>query len=91
MLADEPATSCYLPRHRVFPRWLAGDSETGLPAVLMDSAEAGSELGVEYPGGGMPAEAPVPLPAGHWRVRATQAEVDEENWVGLVQLLPVES
>ncbi|WP_241989972.1 MULTISPECIES: Imm21 family immunity protein [unclassified Streptomyces] len=116
VLADEPATSCYLPRHRVFLRWLAADSEAGLrtaadlvladpatmweecgtwvsdgPAVLMDSAEAGSDLGVEYPGGGMPSEASVPLPAGHWRVRAAQAEVDEENWVGLVQLLPVES
>nr|WP_324611338.1 hypothetical protein [Streptomyces sp. NRRL S-104] len=57
----------------------------------MDSAEAGSDLGIEYPDGGMPAEAPVSLPAGRWRVRATQAEVDEENWVGLVQLLPAES
>ncbi|MEV6680729.1 hypothetical protein AB0N09_28265, partial [Streptomyces erythrochromogenes] len=45
----------------------------------------------EYPGGGMPAEAPVPLPAGRWRVRATQTWVGEENWVGLVQLLPAES
>ncbi|WUS34443.1 immunity 21 family protein [Streptomyces sp. NBC_01255] len=39
----------------------------------------------------MPAEASVPLPAGRWRVRATQTKVDEENWVGLVQLLPAES
>ncbi|MEU2120179.1 Imm21 family immunity protein [Streptomyces sp. NPDC016459] len=116
VLADEPATSCYLPEHRAFLRWLAADSEAGLraaadtaladpatvweecgtwvsdgPAVLMDSAEAGSDLGVEYPDRGMPAEASVPLPAGRWRVRATQAKVDEENWVGLVQLLPVES
>lgn len=56
----------------------------------MDSAEAGSDLGIEYPGGGLPAEAPVPLPAGRWRVRAMQTEVDEETWVGLVQLLPLE-
>ncbi|WP_328560386.1 Imm21 family immunity protein [Streptomyces coelicoflavus] len=60
------------------------------PAVLMDSAEAGSDLGIEYPGGGMPAEASVPLPAGRWRVRATQTKVGEENWVGLVRLLPAE-
>ncbi|MFF8717064.1 Imm21 family immunity protein [Streptomyces sp. NPDC015184] len=116
VLADEPATSCYLSQHRAFLRWLAADSEDGLraaadtvladpatvweecgtwvsdgPAVLMDSAEAGSDLGVEYPGGGIPAEASVPLPAGRWRVRATQTELDDENWVGLVQLLPVES
>ncbi|MEU1119885.1 MULTISPECIES: Imm21 family immunity protein [unclassified Streptomyces] len=116
VLADEPATSCYLPQHRAFLRWLSADSEAGLraaadtvladpatvweecgtwasdgPAVLMDSAEAGSDLGVEYPDGGMPAEASVSLPAGRWRVRATQTKVDEENWVGLVQLLPAES
>ncbi|MFE4594374.1 Imm21 family immunity protein [Streptomyces laurentii] len=116
VLADEPATSCYLPQHRAFLRWCAAGSEAGLraaahtvladpatvweecgtwasdgPAVLMDSAEAGSDLGVEYPDGGMPAEARVPLPAGRWRVRATQTKVDEENWVGLVQLLPAES
>ncbi|MEV0241595.1 Imm21 family immunity protein [Streptomyces sp. NPDC050674] len=111
VLADEPATTCYLPRHRVFLRWLAARSEDALkaaaetvladpatpweecgtwvsegPAVLMDSAEAGSDLGIEYPGGGMPAEAPVPLPAGRWRVRAVHTKVDQE-WVGLVQLL----
>ncbi|MFF5392909.1 Imm21 family immunity protein [Streptomyces sp. NPDC013012] len=104
VLADEPATSCYLPQHQAFLRWLAADSEAGLraaadaaladpatvweecgtwasdgPAVLMDSAEAGSDLGIEYPGGGMPAEASVSLPAGRWRVRATQTKVDEEN------------
>ncbi|MFJ3202933.1 hypothetical protein [Streptomyces sp. NPDC086989] len=61
------------------------------PAVLMDSAEAGPDLGIEYPDGGMPAEAVAPLPAGRWRVRATQTWVDEENWVGLVQLLPAAS
>ncbi|MFF1526444.1 Imm21 family immunity protein [Streptomyces sp. NPDC058284] len=116
VLADEPATSCYLPQHRAFLRWRAADSEAGLraaadtvladpatvweqcgtwasdgPAVLMDSAEAGADLGIEYPDGGMPAEAPVLLPAGRWRVRATQTGVDEENGVGLVQLLPAES
>ncbi|MER5880659.1 Imm21 family immunity protein [Streptomyces sp. NPDC001910] len=74
VLADDPATSCYLPQHRVFLRWRAAETEAGLraaadtvlvdpateweecgtwisdgPAVLMDSAEAGSDLGVEYP------------------------------------------
>ncbi|MBK6014572.1 Imm21 family immunity protein [Streptomyces sp. MBT53] len=113
VLADEPATSCYLPECRAFLRWLGASSETGLkaaaesvladpaapweecgewvsdgPAVLMDSAEAGGELGVEYPGGGSPAQAPVPLPAGRWRVRAVHLDADEENRVGLVQLLP---
>ncbi|MFD4977546.1 immunity 21 family protein [Streptomyces sp. NPDC058424] len=116
VLADEPATSCYLPEYRTFLRWLAADSETGLkaaaeavladpateweecgtwmsdgPAVLMDSAEAGADLSVEYPGGGMPSQAPVPLPAGRWKVRAVHTEADEKNWVGLVQLLPVEA
>lgn len=61
------------------------------PAVLMDSAEAGSELNTEYPGGGMPAQASVPLPAGRWRVRAVHITADGENRVGLVQLLPTGS
>ncbi|MEW1995234.1 Imm21 family immunity protein [Streptomyces coelicoflavus] len=116
VLADEPASSCYLPQYRVFLRWCAAEAEVGLraaadvvladpatvweecgvwvsdnPAVLMDSAEAGSDLGIEYPGGGMPAEASVPLPAGRWRVRATQTKADEDNRVGLVQLLTAES
>ncbi|MFE4412631.1 Imm21 family immunity protein [Streptomyces sp. NPDC093064] len=116
VLADEPATSCYLPEYRTFLRWLAAGSETGLkaaaeavladpttaweecgtwlsdgPAVLMDSVEAGAELSVEYPGGGMPSQAPVPLPAGRWKVRAVHTEADEANWVGLVQLLPMDA
>lgn len=60
------------------------------PAVLFDSAGAGAELNVEYPGGGMPAQAPVLLPAGRWKVRAVHTEADEDNWVGLVQLLPAD-
>ncbi|RAY10668.1 hypothetical protein DPM19_34435 [Actinomadura craniellae] len=112
VLADEPAKSCYLPAHRVFLRWLAARSETGLiaaaeavladpateweecgtwetdgPAVLMDSAEAGADLNVEYPGGGMPDQAPVPLPPGRWTVRSVHTEIDDVR-VGLVQLLP---
>jgi hypothetical protein len=45
----------------------------------MDSAEAGSELGTECPGGGMPGQAPVLLPAGRWRVRVSLTKADEEN------------
>ncbi|MFH9737209.1 immunity 21 family protein [Streptomyces roseolus] len=114
VLGDEPATTCYIPEHRVFLRWLAASSEPELkaaaeavltdpstqweecgtwttdgPAVLMDSAEAGTDLNVEYPDGGLPAQAAVSLAAGRWRVRATHTKVDEENWVGLVQLLAV--
>ncbi|MGW2111166.1 immunity 21 family protein [Streptomyces sp. NPDC001948] len=114
VLGDEPATTCYMPEHHAFLRWLAADSETGLkaaaeavltdpatqweecgmwitdgPAVLMDSAEAGTDLNVEYPDGGLPAHAAVSLAAGHWRVRATHTRADEDNWVGLVQLLAV--
>lgn len=57
------------------------------PAVLMDSAEAGTDLNVEYPDGGLPAQAAVSVAAGRWRVRATHTKADKENWVGLVQLL----
>ncbi|MFF3404409.1 Imm21 family immunity protein [Streptomyces sp. NPDC002659] len=72
-------------------RWEeCGTWVTDGPAVLMDSAEAGADLNVEYPGGGVPAQAEVPLPAGRWRVRAVHTEADEENWVSLVQILPVE-
>ncbi len=71
-----------------------GRSGTWVPdgsAVLRDSAEAGSDLGIHYPGGGTPAQASVLRPASHWRVRATQTWVDGESWIGLVQLLPAES
>ncbi len=57
-------------------------------AVLMDAAEAGADLGVEYPsGGGQPDQAPVGLPAGQWKVRAFHGTGDYP-WVGVVQLLP---
>ena len=112
VLADEPATSRYLPEHRVFLRWLAADSEPELlaaadtvltdpdiewedvgiwetdgPAVLIDSTTPGAELDEEYPGGRRPEQAPVPLPAGRWRVRAVHT-TGEFPWVGVVQLLP---
>ncbi|MER5728929.1 Imm21 family immunity protein [Streptomyces sp. NPDC002138] len=61
--------------------------ETDGPAVLMDSAEAGEDLGVPYPDGrGKPAEAPVPVPAGRWEVRAFHKTGDFPG-VGIVQLL----
>ncbi|MEV5676483.1 Imm21 family immunity protein [Streptomyces sp. NPDC052179] len=113
VLADEPASTCYLHEHRAFLRWLAADSETDLiaaaeavladpaskweecgtwetdgPAVLIDSASAGAELDVEFPGGGFPEQAAVPLPVGKWTVRAFHAQVNERASVGLVQLLP---
>ncbi|SEG90569.1 Immunity protein 21 [Actinacidiphila yanglinensis] len=114
VLADEPATTCYLPELRVFVRWLGADSDADLiaaaktvladsaveweecglwetdgAAVLMDSADDGAELNVEYPnGGGMPDQAPIPIPPGRWAVRAVHTSVDEETSVGLVQLFP---
>ncbi|MFI9269394.1 Imm21 family immunity protein [Kitasatospora sp. NPDC052896] len=114
VLADEPASSCYLPEHQAVVRWLAADSEADLltaagaviadpatvweecgtwetdgPAVLMDSVTPGAELDVEYPAGGLPEQAPIPLPAGRWRVRAVHAQTDARTCVGLVQLLPL--
>ncbi|WP_086830229.1 Imm21 family immunity protein [Streptomyces sp. NRRL B-24572] len=111
VLADEPATTCFLPEKRLFVRWLAADQEAELfagaeavladpttawedaglwvtdgPAVLMDSAEAGADLGVDYPDGGRPDQAPVRLPTGRWRVRAVHSTGDFP-WVGLVQLV----
>ncbi|MGW7366064.1 Imm21 family immunity protein [Streptomyces sp. NPDC054841] len=62
--------------------------ETDGPAVLMDSVIAGDELGVEFPGGGLPEQAPVPLPPGRWAVRAVHSWADDRAWVGLVQLRP---
>jgi hypothetical protein len=114
VLADQPATTCYLPEHRVFVRWLGANSDADLvaaaravltdpttewgecgvwetdgPAVLMDSVTAGNELDVEYPnGGGLPEQAPVPIPPGRWAVRAVHTSANEETSVGLVQLLP---
>lgn len=113
VLADEPASTTYLPGHRTFLRWLAADSEADLiaaaeavladpasewetcgtwvtdgPAVLMDSTTAGNALGVEFPDGGFPEQAVVPLPAGTWTVRAVHARPGESASVGLVQLLP---
>ncbi|MFJ8164186.1 Imm21 family immunity protein [Streptomyces sp. NPDC096136] len=62
--------------------------ETDGPAVLMDSAEAGKDLGVPYPDGrGQPEEAPVVVPAGRWEVRAYH-KTGEFPWVGVVQRLP---
>ncbi|KQV13479.1 MULTISPECIES: Imm21 family immunity protein [unclassified Kitasatospora] len=60
--------------------------ETDGPAILMDSAEAGVDLGREYPsGGGQPDEAAVPVEPGRWRVRAFQ-KTGDYPWVSVVQL-----
>ncbi|MFE7211260.1 Imm21 family immunity protein [Streptomyces sp. NPDC001698] len=106
VLADEPATSCYLPEYRTFLRWLAAGSETGLkaaaeavladpateweecgtwrsdgPAVLMDSVEAGADLSVVYPGGGMPSQAPVRCPPAVGRsVPSTPRRMRRTGW-----------
>ncbi|MFF4869245.1 MULTISPECIES: Imm21 family immunity protein [unclassified Streptomyces] len=61
--------------------------ETGGAAVLMDSADAGADLGTPYPDGmGMPEQVGVDLPAGRWRVGARQV-TDGDVWVGVVRLL----
>ncbi|WP_245173249.1 Imm21 family immunity protein [Streptomyces aureus] len=58
------------------------------PAVLISAAEAGAALNIRDHWGRLPDQAPVPLPAGRWRVRAVHAQADRHTWVGLVQLLP---
>ncbi|MFD3452536.1 Imm21 family immunity protein [Streptomyces sp. NPDC058691] len=116
VLGDEPATTCYLPAHRAFLRWLGAGSEAGLidaaeavladpaitweqcgtwdtdgPAVLMDSAAAGSLPGVGHPGGGLPEQARVPLPPGRWTVDAVEARAGGRTSLGLVRLVPAVS
>ncbi|GLY98708.1 Imm21 family immunity protein [Actinoplanes sp. NBRC 103695] len=106
VLGEEPATTCFLPEHRAFVRWLAADSEDELiaaaravlddsatswvdcgtwvtdgPAMLLDSANAGSDLDSLGP-----EKAAVDLPAGNWAVRAIHTQVDDETWVGVVRL-----
>ncbi len=50
VLADEPATTCYLSEHNVFVRWLAADSDADLVeaarAVLNDPATDWENCGV---------------------------------------------
>ena len=54
----------------------------------MDSVIAGAELAVEYPNrGGLPAQAPVSLPAGSWAVRAVHASPFADTAVGVVHLV----
>ncbi|MFF4172617.1 Imm21 family immunity protein [Streptomyces sp. NPDC001744] len=62
--------------------------ETDGAAVLMDSADAGADLGVRYPGDTrMPEQADVDIPAGRWRVGAHQS-TGGDTGVGVVRLLP---
>ncbi|GAA1683995.1 hypothetical protein GCM10009733_095560 [Nonomuraea maheshkhaliensis] len=57
--------------------------------MLMDSVTAGAEPGVQFPnGGGLPEQAPVPIGAGGWMVRAVRASPIEDTSVGVIQLLP---
>jgi hypothetical protein len=50
VLADEPASTCYLPEHQAFVRWLGANCETDLiaaaEAVLADPTTAWEECGV---------------------------------------------
>ncbi|MGW0999858.1 Imm21 family immunity protein [Streptomyces sp. NPDC002520] len=50
VLADEPASSCYLPEHQAFVRWLGANSEADLVAaaraVLADSTALWEECGI---------------------------------------------
>ncbi|MEV8536387.1 Imm21 family immunity protein [Streptomyces sp. NPDC051211] len=50
VLADEPATTCYLPEHQAFVRWLGADSEADLiaaaKAVLADPTTQWEKCGV---------------------------------------------
>ncbi|MEW1569833.1 hypothetical protein AB0454_43865 [Streptomyces sp. NPDC093509] len=62
-----------------------------LDLSLRRYAESGSALDTEHPGGGMPSQASVALPAGRWRIRATHTKADEDSWVGLIQMLPIDS
>ena len=49
VLADEPATSCYLPQRRAFLRWLAADSEAELATeadrILAEPSTAWQDCG----------------------------------------------
>ncbi|MEU9197905.1 Imm21 family immunity protein [Streptomyces hundungensis] len=61
--------------------------ETDGSAILLDSAVAGADLAVEYPGQeGRPEQAQIPVPAGRWNVRATHRTGDSLR-VGVIQLL----
>ncbi|MDX2545423.1 Imm21 family immunity protein [Streptomyces sp. WI04-05B] len=66
----------------------AGVWETDGPAMLMDSAEAGTDLDRPYPDRPeLPEQAPVAVPAGRWKIRAVHV-TNEFPWVGVVQLTP---
>ncbi|WP_432126297.1 Imm21 family immunity protein [Streptomyces sp. bgisy082] len=61
--------------------------ETDGAAVLMDSAEAGADLGTPYPGGAeMPQQADIDISAGRWRVGVHQS-TEGAALVGVVRLL----
>ncbi|MFJ9417241.1 Imm21 family immunity protein [Streptomyces sp. NPDC101227] len=67
---------------------LCGYWETDGPSVLMDSADAGPDLGKPYSDSTrLPEQASVGLPAGRWAVRAFH-KTGDFPWVGVVQLVP---
>lgn len=112
VLADGPASTCYLPQHSTFVRWLAADTETDVitaaiatlkdpatkwhgcgiwetdgPAMLMDSATAGSEL-AENESGGVPTEQDfLSIRPGRWAVNAANGEMNEKTQVGVIRLV----
>ncbi|KAA0909623.1 immunity 21 family protein [Streptomyces apricus] len=105
VLGDDPAATAYLPEHRTFVRWFAGDSESELlarvPAAL-DTAAWGSEVHWRVPGPVVLFDAAWPgeestnagrlriaLEPGRYAVRAAHAEPGPETWIGLVQLTPL--
>lgn len=63
----------------VTPREECGTGASDSPAALTDSAATGAEPDIEYPGGGMPVQAWVSLPASCWKVRGTHTKADEET------------
>ncbi|MFC9460791.1 Imm21 family immunity protein [Streptomyces sp. NPDC056983] len=56
-----------------------GTRASDSPVTLTDSAATGAEPDIEYPRGGMPTQASVPLPASRWKVRDTHTKADEET------------
>jgi hypothetical protein len=102
VLADEPASTSYLPEHTAFVRWSAAGSEHELlaqvPAAL-ETAVWDHEIRWNVPGpvvlfdsawpGGEADHQEhlrIPLAAGSYAVRATYAQPGPETWFGLVQL-----
>ncbi|MEU7141109.1 Imm21 family immunity protein [Nocardia sp. NPDC046473] len=85
LIADAKATLA----HEAIEWQECGIWETDGPGVLMDSVYPGLDLSAANPDGVLPDQAPVPLGAGRWLVRAARIEHDR-NGMDLIQLLPVD-